>query len=450
MEKRQSRQNIVVPPKGVSATSMIIGAVLCGLAGFAVVWLAGLGRTVSVTQSPMPTASASTTGPSLLEESSPAVRLEPTANLEQSRFSSPAQETYLNPPRGGDYPAQPASFEKPIESKAVVSEKVIEEEQGKDDAIDAEPNHLSRFSAKQISPPEGEVAKQQPAAPKLDEKLDEKNGDSRDEKIAETASAPALTGHVEKINEESTPSVLQQPSEDDELGTKQINEDLVGMREPSAPSPPVSVPAIDNEKEAATPAVSVKDVSIPDQPEVLATEITKTKVPSKTKVTDDVAAATKKADETTLFAKPARETARSKISANNSDKGDLVEAEPTQTGPSTTEPKTPLPSLPALDDAKGNSPPQPLVSTNTEAPLSAQSNPFAAPKQTSEASANDSKKQPLQNTGVTMPFAAAPPLGKQQQDPLNTIDADKKAEPLSKTTPASRALLVKVDRACHR
>ena len=42
--KNAERQNIVVPPKGVSATSMIIGAVLCGLAGFAVVWLAGLGR----------------------------------------------------------------------------------------------------------------------------------------------------------------------------------------------------------------------------------------------------------------------------------------------------------------------------------------------------------------------------------------------------------------------
>ena len=72
-------------------------------------------------------------------------------------------------------------------------------------------------------------------------------------------------------------------------------------------------------------------MSIPDQTEVLATEITKTKVASKTKVTDDVAAATKKADETTLFAKPAPETARSKISANKGDKGDLVEAEPTQT-----------------------------------------------------------------------------------------------------------------------
>ncbi len=443
MEKRPSRQNIVVPPKGVSATSMIIGAVLCGLAGFAVVWLAGLGRTVPVTQSSIPTASANTTVPSQAEESLPAIRIQPASNLEQSRFSSTGQETYLNPVRGGDYPAQPASFEKPIEGKAF-SKKVNEEEQGEDDAVDAEPNHLSRFSAKQISPPQGEVSKEEPAALKQDKKLeqdkklDTKNDVSRAEEIAEPARTPALTGHVKKINEESTPSVLQQPLEDKELGTKQINEELVGMKEPSASSPPVLVPgnepSIDNEKESAAPALSAKDMSIRDQPEVLAVESTETKVASKTKAAGVIAAATKKVDETTLSTKPTPETARLKISANKGE--DTVKAELTQTAPSTPKQKAPMPSLPALDDAEDTSPPQPLVSTNTAAPLSAQSNPFAAPRQTSEASANDLKKQQLQNTGVTMPFAAAPPLGKQQQNPLSTIDADKKAEPLSKTTPA--------------
>ena len=39
MEKRPSRQDFIVPPKGVSVTSMVIGVALCGLAGFAVVWL---------------------------------------------------------------------------------------------------------------------------------------------------------------------------------------------------------------------------------------------------------------------------------------------------------------------------------------------------------------------------------------------------------------------------
>ena len=437
MEKRPSRQNIVVPPKGVSATSMIIGAVLCGLAGFAVVWLAGLGRTVPVTQSPIPTASANTAVPSQAEESLPAVRIQPASNVEQSRFSSTGQETYLNPVRGGDYPAQPASFEKPIEGK-VSAKKVIEEEQGKDDAVDAEPNHLSRFSAKQISPPEREVAKEEPTALKQEKKLDADKNTPPPEESDEPARTPALTGHIEKINEENTPSVLRQPLEDNELGTKQINEDLVGMKEPSAPSPSLSVPGnepgVDKEKESATPAFFAKDMPISDQPEVLAVESTETEVPSKTKAADDIAVATKKADETTLFAKPAPETARSKTSANKGEA--LAEAELTQTAPSTPEQKAPMPSLPALDDAEDTSPPQPLVSTNTEAPLSAQSNPFAAPKQTSETSANDLKKQPLQNTGVTMPFAAAPPLQKQQQNPLNTIDADKKAEALSKTTPA--------------
>ncbi|HAU47535.1 MAG: hypothetical protein ISQ10_08565, partial [Planctomycetes bacterium] len=157
MEKRPSRQDFVVPPKGVSATSMLIGAVLCGLAGFAVVWLAGLGRTVHVTQSPMPTASADATVPSQTEESLPAVGFQPAAEIEQSRFSSAGSETYINPVRGDDYPTQPASFEKPIEEKSS-SEQVNEDEPAKDDT---EPNHLSRFSAKQISPPEGEVAKEQ-------------------------------------------------------------------------------------------------------------------------------------------------------------------------------------------------------------------------------------------------------------------------------------------------
>ena len=127
MEKRPSRQDFVVPPKGVSATSMLIGAVLCGLAGFAVVWLAGLGRTVHVTQSPMPTASANTTVPPQTEELLPAVGFQPAAEIEQSRFSSASSETYTNPVRGDDYPTQPASFEKSIEEKSS-SEKVNEDE----------------------------------------------------------------------------------------------------------------------------------------------------------------------------------------------------------------------------------------------------------------------------------------------------------------------------------
>ena len=437
MEMRPSRQNIVVPPKGVSATSMIIGAVLCGLAGFAIVWLAGLGRTVPVTQSPIPTASANTAVPSQPEEPLPVVHLQPASNLQQSRFSSTGQETYLNPVRGGGYPTQPASFEKPIEGK-VSTKKVIEEEQGKDDAVDAEPNHLSRFSAKQIPPPEGEVAKEKPTALKHDKKLDADKKTPSPEESNEPARAPALTGHVEKINEKNTPSVLRQPLEDNELGTKQIHEELVGMKDPSAPGPSLSAPGnepgFDKEDESATPAFSVKDIPIPDQPEVLAVESTETEVTSETKAAGDIVVATKKLDETTLSPKPATETARSKISVNKGE--DLAEAELPQTAPSTPEQKAPVPSLSALDAAEDTSPPQPLVSTNTEAPLSAQSNPFAAPKQTSKVPANDLKKQPLQNTGVTMPFAAAPPLGKQQQNPLNTIDADKKAEALSKTTPA--------------
>ena len=439
MEKRPSRQDFVVPPKGVSATSMLIGAVLCGLAGFAVVWLAGLGRTVHVTQSPMPSASANATVPSQTEESLPAVGFQPAAEIEQSRFSSAGSETYINPVRGDDYPTQPASFEKPIEEKSS-SEQVNEDEPAKDDT---EPNHLSRFSAKQISPPEGEVAKEQLATLKQEKKLDAKNEVSLTEEIAEPARAPALTGRGEKINEGSTPSVLQQPSEDNELVAKQINEDLVGMKETPASSPSVSVPgdepSIGIQEDPETPELTVKDMPVPDQSAVLAAEI-----PGATQASemaaDGAAAVTEETDAATLFSKPAPdskptlEMARSKMLGKEAE--NRAEAELTQTAPSAAEPKAPMPSLPALDDAEDTSPPQPLASTDAEAPLSAKSNPFATPKQTSEGSANDLKKQPLQNTGVTMPFAAAPPLGKQQQNSLNTIDADKKAEPLSKTTPA--------------
>ena len=364
----------------------------------------------------------------------PAVGFQPAAEIEQSRFSSEGSEIYINPVRGDDYPTQPASFEKPIEEK-LSSEQVNEDEQAKDDT---EPNHLSRFSAKQISPPEEEVAKEQPAILKQAKNLEAKNDFSLAEETAEPARAPALTGHGEKINDGSTSSVLQQPSEDNELVTKQINEDLVGMKETPASSPSVSVPgdepSIGIQEEPETPELSVKDMPVPDQSAVLAAEIPGATQASETMAADDVVAVTEETDAATLFLKAAPEMARSKMLGKEAENG--AEVELTQTAASTPEPKAPMPSLPALDDAEDTSPPQPLASTDAEAPLSAKSNPFADPKQTSEGSANDLKKQPLQNTGVTMPFAAAPPLGKQQQNSLNTIDPDKKAEPLFKTTPA--------------
>ena len=364
----------------------------------------------------------------------PAVGFQPAAEIEQSRFSSEGSEIYINPVRGDDYPTQPASFEKPIEEKSS-SEQVNEDEQAKDDT---EPNHLSRFSAKQISPPEEEVAKEQPAILKQAKNLEAKNDFSLAEETAEPARAPALTGHGEKINEGSTSSVLQQPSEDNELVTKQINEDLVGIKETPVSSPSVSVPgdepSIGIQEEPETPELSVKDMPVPDQSAVLAAEIPGATQASETMAADDVVAVTEETDAATLFLKAAPEMARSKMLGKEAENG--AEVELTQTAASTPEPKAPMPSLPALDDAEDTSPPQPLASTDAEAPLSAKSNPFATPKQTSEGSANDLKKQPLQNTGVTMPFAAAPPLGKQQQNSLNTIDPDKKAEPLFKTTPA--------------
>ncbi len=433
MEKRQSRQDFVVPPKGVSATSMIIGAVLCGLAGFAVVWLAGLGRTVPVTQSPIPTASANATVPSQTEELLPAVSFQPAVEFERSRFSSAGPDTYSNPVRDSDYPAQPASFEKPIREEPSL-EKATEEEPAKDDA---EPNHLSRFSAKQISPPEEEGAKEQPAALKQEEKKAAKNDVSPAEESSEPARAPALTGHLEKTKEESTPRVVQkQSSEDNGLAAKQINEDQLKVKEAPASIPSVSVPAnepdIDIQKESKALEHSVRDMPIPDQPGVLEAEIVGTEA-NETTAANDTVAVTEEADTTKSISEPSTETPRSKRLDEEGD--NRVAAELTQPAPSTPRQNAPMPSSTVFDDVKDASRPQPLASTDTESPLSTKSNPFASPKKTGAISPNDLKKQPLQNTGVTMPFAEAPPIAKQQNS-LNTIVTDKKAEPLSKTTPA--------------
>ena len=434
MEKRQSRQDFVVPPKGVSATSMIIGAVLCGLAGFAVVWLAGLGRTVPVTQSPIPTASANATVPSQTEELLPAVSFQPAVELERSRFSSAGPDTYSNPVRDSDYPAQPASFEKPIREEPSL-EKATEEEPAKDDA---EPDHLSRFSANQISPPEEERVKEQPAALKQDEKMDAKNDVSPAEESAEPARVPALTGQVEKTNEERMSRVVQkQSSEDNGLATKQINKDQLKVKEALASIPSVSVPAnepgIDIQKESKALERSVKDMPISDQPEVLEAEIVGTTEANETTAANDTVAVTEEADTTKSISEPTTETAHSKLLGKESES--RAEAELTQAAPLTPRQNAPMPSSRAFDDVKDASRPQPLVSTDADSPLSTKSNPFASPKKNGVVAANDLKKQPLQNTGVTMPFAAAPPIGK-QQNPLNTIDADKKAEPLSKKMPA--------------
>lgn len=441
MEKRQSRQNIVVPPKGVSATSMIIGAVLCGLAGFAVVWLAGLGRKVTVTESPIPTASAKTMVPAHTENSLPSVRSEPAAELQQSRFSSTGQETYLNPRRGGDYPTQPASFEKPIDSN-VSTKKVSEEKSAKENGGDSKPNHLSRFSAKQISIPEKEVAKEQPASLKQDKKLDAQKGTPTTGSSAEPMHTPAVHGIAKDVSEGNAPEVRKpQHLEDSELVTAPTNDDLVETKSTSASSPSLLVvenesdigesrklspSELSHEEVPATKDQPIPDQPIPDQPEAFAAETTRTAVKSKVAAVGE-AAVTKKADET---AEPTPETAGSEMLKTEGE--NLAKAEPARMAPSAPEQKAPMPVLNGAEDA---SPPQPLASTSTEAPLSSQSNPFASPTETSEAS-TDNVNQPLKNTGGTMPFAAAPPLGKPLQKSLNNLETPEKAEPLSEKMPA--------------
>ena len=198
MEKRQSRQDFVVPPKGVSLTSMVIGAALCGLAGFAVVWLAGLGRTVPAIQSPIPSAAVNSSVQSPKQEVLPAVVMQPATEAQQSRFSSVGSKNYPESGRVDDYPARPASFEKPFEKKASLDEATDEERKEKNTASD-ESSELSRFSAKQISPPTLEAVDEQPAAKESpDEKVEGDTADSLTGEIVRPISTPLLHTPLEE------------------------------------------------------------------------------------------------------------------------------------------------------------------------------------------------------------------------------------------------------------
>ena len=284
-----------------------------------------------------------------MERSLHAVRSEPGPEPQQSRFSSNGQEPYFKPMRGGDYPTQPASFERPIEDN-VSATKVTEEKPAKaeekptkaeknslkDGASDSEPGHLSRFSAKQILPLEQEAAEEQPAALKQSEKWDIKNETPLTESDTKPEHTPTSNGSAQEVNEEDASNVLQKEhSEATGLVTKQINDDLAETtsnaettsKSVSSPSPLV----MENEANVGLPmkpsgpetsskeVLAAEELPIPDQPESLASEVLaptivasetgKTAVKSEVGAASEEVAAIKKADET---GEPVSETARSK------------------------------------------------------------------------------------------------------------------------------------------
>ncbi len=340
MEERASRQDLVVPPKGVSVGSLVIGAILCGLAGFSVVWVAGIGRTVPVTEASLPTVTTTTPpadrGP---EETSATIAADTTAPTQVSRFSTDAAVRpagSLDQPTSSRFSTQPASFEEPASPTVSSSQDTAPEEDEKP-TEPAQP--LSRFSAnKQIAPPE-----LPPATPAAVTLSTPPAGADESLPVDDAAVAPST--------EPTTPSPEVQP-------------------ETAAEAAPVP------KKNAAAPAVKT------DSP-----------APA-VEVAAAAAAETTPPPEEPVAAKPATTPPAAAPDA-------AVAVKSSETPASTPPADTPT------EVAPKPAAPQPLAENTAAAPLSAAPNPFARPRGDTRPAASS---QTLQNTGVAMPFAAAPPV----------------------------------------
>ena len=123
---------------------------------------------------------------------------------------------------------------------------------------------------------------------------------------------PALTGHVEKTNEEALRELFRSNRRKTMDWLQTINEDLVKMKEAPASIPPVSVPAnelgIDIQKEPKALESSVKDVPISGQSEVPEAEIVGATEANKTTAANDIAAVTEEADTTEVDFRGINET----------------------------------------------------------------------------------------------------------------------------------------------
>ena len=444
MEKRPSRQDFVVPPKGVSLTSMVIGAALCGLAGFAVVWLAGLGRTVPAIQSPIPSAAANSLVPSPEQEVLPAVALQPAAEVQQSRFTSGSSKTYQEPARSEDYPARPASFEKPVEKKAAL-DKATDREQAEKEAAGAESSELSRFSAKQISPPTLEAVDEQPVAKESsDEEVEGDKTDSLAGEIAKPISTPPLHKNKSAGKAILVPPVSQQESSagKDMLADDMLADDVLAdqvtqdrFTKPDVVASNATESAVIDEQDEAlhesleTPELMSKKASQSDAIQELSSEHSVEEFAGNIDAKD-------RGKTTLSFAKPAPEIIREKQS--ESDKRSLVGPEQLHAEPLAKAAKSSMPQSHGVKANEAPSPPQPLASAKNVSPLAATPNPFEATNRSTETPPSGPKKPLLQNTGVAMPFAAAPPLGA-QQDIATSLKVDQDAKPIDEkpaTVPA--------------
>ena len=452
MQERASRQDLVVPPKGVSAASLVIGAMLCGLAGFAVVWVAGIGRTVPVTNMPTPVV---TNGNPPKPATSTSDRLAENPMAEPptgTRFSSESPDydpavqpaTTFATASTSRFSGQPVAFEEPADPAVASGDAKATE------TLDQPSTALSRFSNKQFSPP----ALTPPAVPSPAAEQTEQNAEPTAAKpqgtpapsAADVTKPDAAGSAATKPEQEQTPaehaaaaeetatspadltSNAPTPSETAALlaedllvadslaagaATAEAAKTLTTSALPAAPATGETTATNPNsQKMASAVPASKPDATAP--PKAVAT-------PAAEQPAETAAAATTVNDEA-LLAAP---TARSATSTETVASSTPPEPAATMAAPKTpqarpdelvdTSPTTPKPA----EAAPLNQPPQPLAADRRAAPLTAGVNPFALPSPT-KTPANSS----LQNTGVAMPFAAAPAIGKSSTaEPASTPPA---------------------------
>ena len=216
MSDRPSRQALVVPQKR-SSLPLVLGAVASGCAGFAAVWVIGLGRstgpdaTGAAIEPPVPAVVDSIAPPDALDTDSPAV---------------PAM-----PSQGGRYAVQPTSLDRP--------DRVV--------AGDGHASRFSRFSAAEdlpVTPANAETPADEPVEPEPP---------SDPETTASLTPAPATLASPRAEEDEAEAEPADQPAPPPaNVAVESLPEDAGDLAQPEPPlpspqdvfaSPPAPAPA---------------------------------------------------------------------------------------------------------------------------------------------------------------------------------------------------------------
>ncbi len=431
MRERTSRQELVVPPKERSSALMVIGVLLCGCVGFAIVWVSGMGRTVPVNHAPQPTP-ALATRPS---ESAVHPRTEPDPAEQAERYAAPSrfidsetsQPLPVSPKR---FPAQPASFEEPVEP-ATESDETVPDPDASEADEPTPPAKLSRFSARQISPPTSEHEASE-------------NSETKATAQESTSILAATSVPPKPADKPADPKPVPAAATDAQTIETAANEPGMNKAQPessgsqsaataAADTPEPVTPDKDQvppDQAASTPAAVQAPAQKPESAFPMSASALAANPPAEpTKTKPSPPAGANLPPAKPVAPKPAAEQAASLPNQPKSAVAAVAPASPAEpptpapTGPAqNTEPAdadavatiTPEPSAGVMAEERLPSPalpPAPLKSNDIATPLAARANPFAKPRSSAaDALPTAPSKPALQPTAGAAPFAAAPPL----------------------------------------